>query len=162
MRNAVGMLPLLFVAAAIGYVVGAARFSANAAPSNAPKENACGCYQDATGACYCGKKSKCGCPGECEPKGCEEKRAKELEKEIQAETKRAQEADRKHREAGAAKDAPRKKTTEVDVDDDESESDEGAGARAAAPPRRSASSSAQPGAQCPPCPCAEGNKARRQ
>ena len=55
------------------------------------KPNACGCYRDSSGACFCGKgkKGKCACPGECEPKGCEEKRAKELDKEIAAETKKA-------------------------------------------------------------------------
>jgi hypothetical protein len=53
------------------------------------KPNACGCYRDSSGSCFCGKKGKCACPGECEPKGCEEKRAKELDKEIAAETKKA-------------------------------------------------------------------------
>jgi len=67
------------------FVAGAS--SASAAPEGKP--NACGCYSDSTGACYCGKKTKCGCPGECEPKGCEEKRAKQMEKEIAAETKKA-------------------------------------------------------------------------
>ncbi|MEP6653042.1 MAG: hypothetical protein ABJA82_06760 [Myxococcales bacterium] len=61
--------------------------------------NACGCYQDATGSCYCGKKARCGCPGDCEPKGCEEKREKELRKEIDAETKKAQEAGRRYLKA---------------------------------------------------------------
>ena len=59
-----------------------------------PKPNACGCYRDTTGACFCGKKGACACPGECEPKGCEEKRAKQLEKEIAAETKKAEAAGR--------------------------------------------------------------------
>ena len=54
--------------------------------------NACGCYQTDGGSCYCDKKSKCGCPGECEPKGCEEKRQKQMDKEIHAETKRAQDS----------------------------------------------------------------------
>ncbi|HEY2728822.1 MAG TPA: hypothetical protein VGK52_02710 [Polyangia bacterium] len=54
--------------------------------------NACGCYQTDGGSCYCDKKSKCGCPGECEPKGCEEKRQKLIDKEINAETKRAQDS----------------------------------------------------------------------
>jgi hypothetical protein len=58
--------------------------------------NACGCYQTDGGSCYCDKKSKCGCPGECEPKGCEEKRQKEMDKEIHAETKRAQDSARTH------------------------------------------------------------------
>src|ERR1700690_642826 len=54
------------------------------------KTNACGCYQKLDGSCVCGRPSKCGCPGECEPKGCEEKRQKEIDKEIQAETKKAE------------------------------------------------------------------------
>jgi hypothetical protein len=63
--------------------------------------NACGCRQTGQGLCVCEKKSKCGCPGECEPKGCEEKRAKQLEKEIQAETKKAEETSRRqHGQAG--------------------------------------------------------------
>jgi len=58
--------------------------------------NACGCYRTDGGSCYCDKKSKCGCPGECEPKGCEEKRQKEIDKEIHVETKRAQDSARAH------------------------------------------------------------------
>ena len=156
MNTAMRTLPLLIVAAALGYVVGAARFSANAA-SDTPKENACGCYQDSTGSCYCGKKAKCGCPGECEPKGCEEKRAKELEKEIQAETKRAQDAERKQREAGE----PKKKAAEPDTnDDDADEAPEATPPRAAAPNRRATPAPTAAG-QCPPCPCAEAKKTRR-
>jgi hypothetical protein len=56
------------------------------------ERNACGCYRGGAGTCYCDKKAKCGCPGDCEPKGCEEKRQKELDKEIEAETKKAQQA----------------------------------------------------------------------
>jgi hypothetical protein len=59
--------------------------------------NACGCRQGGSGVCYCEKKSHCGCPGECEPKGCEEKRAKQLEKEVQEETRKAEEAQRRQR-----------------------------------------------------------------
>ncbi len=64
-----------------------------------PKQdvNACGCYKDGAGACFCGKKGKCACPGECEPKGCEEKRNKEIQREVDAETKKAHEADKKQR-----------------------------------------------------------------
>jgi hypothetical protein len=58
--------------------------------SAAADRNKCGCYKDGAGTCFCDKKAKCGCPGDCEPKGCEEARNKELEKEIQAETKKAQ------------------------------------------------------------------------
>ncbi len=57
--------------------------------------NACGCRQSSSGACYCEKKSHCGCPGECEPKGCEEKRAKQMEKEVQEETRKAEQAERR-------------------------------------------------------------------
>jgi hypothetical protein len=53
------------------------------------KPNACGCFRDSVGACSCSKKAKCGCPGDCEPKGCEEKRSKQLEKEIEVETRKA-------------------------------------------------------------------------
>jgi hypothetical protein len=62
---------------------------------NQPPPNACGCYEDSAGQCRCSKKSKCGCPGSCEPAGCEEKRAKELEKEAREETRKQQEEDRK-------------------------------------------------------------------
>jgi hypothetical protein len=62
---------------------------------NQPPPNACGCYEDSSGQCRCSKKSKCGCPGSCEPAGCEEKRAKELEKEAREETRKQQEEDRK-------------------------------------------------------------------
>jgi hypothetical protein len=57
--------------------------------------NRCGCYPDTTGACFCEKKATCGCPGECEPRGCEEKRDRELQKQIQEETKKAREAGQK-------------------------------------------------------------------
>lgn len=79
-----------FVAAVVlwaaAFIAGGAS-SASAAPEGKP--NACGCYSDSTGTCYCGKKTKCGCPGECEPKGCEEKRAKQMDKEVAEETKKA-------------------------------------------------------------------------
>src|SRR6185369_77206 len=70
-----------------------------AAPAAAGKKvNACGCYADTQGNCFCGRKGKCDCPGECEPKGCEEKRAKQMEKEVAAETKKAAEADKKQQQ----------------------------------------------------------------
>jgi hypothetical protein len=77
---------------AIAGSVAVAGLSARPAWADADnKPNACGCYRDSSGACFCGKgsKGKCACPGECEPKGCEEKRAKELDKQIAAETKKA-------------------------------------------------------------------------
>jgi hypothetical protein len=69
---------------------------ATAAPApSQPPTNACGCYEDNAGQCHCVKKSKCGCPGTCEPAGCEDKRAKQLEKEAQLELKKQQEEDKK-------------------------------------------------------------------
>lgn len=66
--------------------------------------NACGCRQDSSGSCTCEKKSRCGCPGECEPKGCEERRAKQMDKEVQAETRKAEEAARRQHARQAASD----------------------------------------------------------
>jgi hypothetical protein len=62
----------------------------------AADKNKCGCYKDGAGVCFCERKAKCGCPGDCEPKGCEEARDKQLQKEIEAETKKAAQADRSH------------------------------------------------------------------
>jgi hypothetical protein len=76
----------------------AAIFSAvvpRAAAAADEERNRCGCYRDTSGACFCAKKATCGCPGECEPRGCEEKRDKDLQREIQAETKKAEESGRK-------------------------------------------------------------------
>jgi hypothetical protein len=78
-----------------------AKKQAAAPPPAGKKVNACGCYADAANNCFCGRKGKCDCPGECEPKGCEEKRAKAMEKEVAAETKRAAEADKKQKQKSA-------------------------------------------------------------
>ena len=60
--------------------------------------NKCGCtLNESNNSCSCSKGAKCGCPGECEPKGCEEKREAQRKKEIDVETKKAAEADRKHK-----------------------------------------------------------------
>ena len=67
--------------------------------ASAATPNKCGCYKDTAGTCFCAKKGKCGCPGDCEPKGCEEQRDKEIQKEIEAETKKA-EASQSRRSAG--------------------------------------------------------------
>jgi hypothetical protein len=100
MQNSWKRLLVVAVAAAALSMTGGARSMARAEDH---KANACGCYQNTAGACICGRPSKCGCPDECEPKGCEEKRQKELDKEIQAETKKAQDADKKRRDEEAAK-----------------------------------------------------------
>jgi hypothetical protein len=42
--------------------------------------NACGCYRHDQGVCQCTRKSKCGCPEECEPMGCEQKRQREADR----------------------------------------------------------------------------------
>ena len=72
-----------------GFVLGSVLVvSLAGAVGAAPARNNCGCYKDGA-TCFCDKKAKCGCPGDCEPKGCEEQRDKELQKEIDAETKKA-------------------------------------------------------------------------
>jgi hypothetical protein len=78
--------------------------------------NACGCYTE-NDTCYCEKKAKCGCPGECEPKGCEVERQKKLQREIEAETKRATE------EAEAAAKARASKAAEKSEKSEEEQSD---------------------------------------
>jgi hypothetical protein len=78
-----------------------AKKQAAAPPAAGKKVNACGCYADAANNCFCGRKGKCDCPGECEPKGCEEKRAKQMQKEVAAETKKAAEADKKQKAKSA-------------------------------------------------------------
>jgi hypothetical protein len=93
-RSFAGVL-ISFATIALVVGLGAARVSAK--PKKAPAAaasggsqnpgNACGCYSNSQGACFCAKKAKCGCPGECEPKGCEEKRDKEIEKQIAADKK---------------------------------------------------------------------------
>lgn len=67
-----------------------------AGSARAEDRNKCGCYRTGSGTCYCDKKAKCGCPGDCEPKGCEEAREKQMQREIEAETKKAAEAGRRH------------------------------------------------------------------
>jgi hypothetical protein len=91
---------------AAGFVLGSAagvtyaKGKATAASSTPAKQvNACGCYKDTAGACFCGRKGKCACPGDCEPKGCEEKRNKEFQKEVAVEKKKAAEADKKQRKS---------------------------------------------------------------
>ena len=60
--------------------------------------NKCGCTRnESNNTCSCSKGAKCGCPGDCEPKGCEEKREAQMKKEIEAETKKAAEADKRHK-----------------------------------------------------------------
>lgn len=83
-----------------GVVLGLVLFVSVGGAARAADRNKCGCYKDGAGTCFCDKKAKCGCPGDCEPKGCEEARNKELQKEIEAETKKAEAA--QHRKPGGA------------------------------------------------------------
>jgi hypothetical protein len=89
----------------LGIVTVLLALAASSVPSAAAERNKCGCYKNAQGTCFCDKKAKCGCPGDCEPKGCEAAREKALQKEIEAETKRAAEADRKHTAVSGGKSA---------------------------------------------------------
>jgi hypothetical protein len=82
------------------------------------KTNACGCYQNTAGECTCTRKGKCECPGECEPKGCEEKRQKELDKEIKEETRKAEAAEKKRQEEAAEK---QRKVEEQATENEDSE-----------------------------------------
>jgi hypothetical protein len=100
MRSLLRVLPALVVMGLGAYAVGG--FAREVRAAGAPV-NACGCYRDTSGSCFCGKKSKCDCPGDCEPKGCEEKRAKEIEKEVELETRRAREIEKKQRDEEAEK-----------------------------------------------------------
>ena len=74
---------------------GTAQKEAAAPAPGSPALNKCGCYEDSGGACHCAKKNQCGCPGECEPAGCEEKRQKQLAKETEQELKAQQQEDKK-------------------------------------------------------------------
>ncbi len=96
-RFVMGVLAALLAAAPAGDALAKSQKAA-AAPSPPKALNACGCYSNASGQCFCGKRGKCECPGECEPRGCEEKRSQQMRKEVAAETKKAEEADRKARQ----------------------------------------------------------------
>jgi hypothetical protein len=78
--------------------------------------NACGCYGEVN-SCFCSKKAKCGCPGECEPKGCEEERQKKLQKEIEEDTKKAREQEKAQQEKAQAKAKEAAKPTKADDDE---------------------------------------------
>lgn len=74
--------------------------------ADAPGKNDCGCRQDSAGTCFCDRGARCGCPGECEPRGCVEKRDKQLQKKLECETKKANTEISKH-----PKEAPNSATT---------------------------------------------------
>src|SRR5690349_19161435 len=78
--------PVVSVVLAIGLgacVVCVALGAFGSAPAFADEPvNACGCYRDDQGTCRCTR--KCGCPEECEPMGCEQKRQREADKAAEA------------------------------------------------------------------------------
>src|SRR5438477_117941 len=85
--------------------------------------NACGCYRYGQ-ACMCtNKNARCECPGDCEPVGCDEKRQKELDREVAAELKRAEDQEKQRQAAeaeaqrkAAEAEAARQKAEEGDDD----------------------------------------------
>jgi hypothetical protein len=87
----------------------------------AAERNACGCIQTDTGMCICDKKARCGCPGLCEPQGCEAQREKAFQREIDAEMKKARDAEKQ------------RVTTQVSAQD---EPEPASAPAAAAPPAR--------------------------
>lgn len=77
-------------------------------PPGQPEPNACGCYRDGVGMCVCLRQSRCGCPGACEPLGCEEQRQKDLARRMEEELKRIRDEERarqEQRDGGARPDA---------------------------------------------------------
>lgn len=91
MRGPIRYACLMSMALGLAWVV----TSMTATPARGQTPNACGCYQDAQGACHCNKKSKCGCPEECEPVGCEQKRVQQANREAEQELKRIAVRDKK-------------------------------------------------------------------
>jgi len=103
-------------------------------------KNKCGCeLNESNNSCTCSKAAKCGCPGECEPKGCEEKREAQRKKELDVETKKAAEADRKQKATSASQ------TRTVSIKSSRGDADNGDNGKAAAPsgPKLSAAQTKQ-------------------
>ncbi|HEY2729872.1 MAG TPA: hypothetical protein VGK52_08010 [Polyangia bacterium] len=118
----------------------AKRDTAKGGPPPGETVNACGCYHDAKGGCVCtDKKGKCECPGECEPVGCGAKRDKEMDREMAAEIKRAQEDEKKRAEAQEAQEA---KDNGATGDADAGESPAAGAAKPAKSPRKEAAGKA--------------------
>lgn len=96
LRSLLAVVPLVVLLAAPG-------------AAKAQELNDCGCYAEPNGSCKCTRPSKCGCPGECEPVGCEAKRQRQAERDARAEMKRIQARERK-KAADAAKASRKNKT----------------------------------------------------
>ena len=65
--------------------------------------NACGCYNTGNSCVCTNRNARCDCPEDCEPVGCEQRRQKEMDREIAVETKRAQDDEKKREDAEAAR-----------------------------------------------------------
>jgi hypothetical protein len=105
-RLLLGPALLGLLAGLIGRGVTPARSAAR--QSGQPETNACGCYRDSVGMCVCLRQSRCGCPGQCEPLGCEEQRQKDLARRMEEELKRIRDEERarqEQRDGGARPDA---------------------------------------------------------
>jgi hypothetical protein len=98
----------------------------NIGPPPGESVNACGCYHDAKGGCVCtDKKGKCDCPGECEPVGCDEKRDKEMEREMAAEIKRARDDEKKRQAAQEAEEKVEEKVEDTKAEETSAKPDAG-------------------------------------
>jgi hypothetical protein len=115
MRHQFRLLGLVIGIGLLTCSLGVWPMAARGAPA---QTNACGCYQSSAGECICTRKGKCDCPGECEPKGCAEKRQKELDREVKEETKKAEAAEKKRQEEAAEK---QRKAEEQATEEDEAE-----------------------------------------
>jgi hypothetical protein len=87
------------LALALALLVGSPGPSAQARPEG-PRTNRCGCFEESPGVCKCLRRSRCGCPGECEPLGCEEKRQKDLARRMEQELKKIRDDERERQEPG--------------------------------------------------------------
>jgi hypothetical protein len=81
--------------------------------------NACGCYRKGNSCACTNKNAKCVCPDDCEPVGCDEKRQKELDREMAAEVKRAEEEDKKRQAAEAERERKANESQNQDPEDQE-------------------------------------------
>ena len=152
-------------AASCAASVGAVAFAPSTAAATPPPgstANACGCYRDDSGVCFCEKKSKCGCEGECEPKGCDDKRAKERAKELENEVKLAKQRggsshDDKTDDSGHGKSHGAEGSSH-----EEHSSHAGQEPKSSRATKSDVANDDNDGATCPPCPCMEAQKNKKK
>jgi hypothetical protein len=98
--------PVVSAVLAVGLGACVALGAFGSAPAFAEEPvNACGCYRDDQGVCKCTRKSKCGCPEECEPMGCEQKRQREADKAAATTMKQIAAREKQKAKAGGSKKA---------------------------------------------------------